>query len=302
MKLEQLRKDDIATTSAWVPTLGKGTDAMAALTYLKFAQLAFYASSQHIEQLEQSTEHIHQGNAVQSVVGLWFISIEAYINSILRIACLVQKQSFDTLKKKDINQRIKSLFEILDVDRTPFYAGTFQKLEEFKRYRNELFHDRTNDNPMVFHKTVFSENPMYANQVDVMQAATIAYEIYQAFRYVVPNIDLMPQVMVQKEDSFFFEKIDILYAKVLKPYFLSVLAKHSLTSSIILAEDVITLEESLKLSETPIHVITKAVSDEKFIATASKEKTQIGKDLFDCIRDKVDFDTQTSFRLGNFYR
>lgn len=235
-------------------------------------------------------------------MGLWFISIEAYINSILRIACLIKKISFENLKKKDFGQRIKALFEILEIDRTPFYAGTFQKIEEFKRYRNELFHDRTNDKLMEFHKTVFSGNPMYANQVDVMQAAAIALETYHSFRYVIPNIDLMPQIIVTQKDSFFYAKIDRLYNEVLKPYFLSTLAKHSLTSSLVLDSNVAALEESPLLSSTLIEILVKAVQDEKYRVPASKERTQIGKNLFDRLRENYNFDTKTSFKIGDFYR
>ena len=277
MQLEQLREDDIGTACAWITTLGNGPEAMAQLTYLQFAHLAFYYSAQQIEQLEVSTDQINQGNATQTAVGLWFISIEAYINSILRVACLVKSLSFEKFKKKDLGQRIKAIFDVLEVNRNPFYAGTFQKLEEFKCYRNELFHDRTNDKPMQFHRTVFSQNPMYANQVDVMQSAVIALETYQSFRYVLPKIDLMPQIMVTKEDSFFFAKIDELYDEVLKPYFLSVLAKHSLTSSVELESSVNAIEESTPLSKIPIKILIKAIPSPKYRFTASKESTQIGR-------------------------
>jgi len=169
MRLEDLRENDIGTVAAWLPKLGNRPDSMTHLTYPLFAHTAFYYSAQQIEQLEFSTSAIQQGNATQTCVGLWFISIEAYINSILRIMCLATGESFDLLKKKDFGPRIKSLLDLLDVDRTTFYNGPFQRLEEFKQYRNELFHDRTNVKSMLFQKSSFSGKPMYANQVDVLQ-------------------------------------------------------------------------------------------------------------------------------------
>lgn len=302
MQLEQLRENDIGTTSAWIPSLGNGAESMARLTYLQFTHLAFYYSAQQIEQLEFSTEQIQQGNAPQTAVGLWFISIEAYVNSILRIACLVKKASFDELKTKDFGPRIKALFDILEIDRTPYYERAFQKLEEFKRYRNELFHDRTNDKPIEFHKTIFNGNPMYANQADVMQASAIALETYQSFRHVIPGVDLMPQIMVTKEESFFYAKLDHLYHEVLRPHFLSALAKHSLTSSVDLDITAAPLDESKIFSNTEVQILLKATPNEKFHTTPSREKTQIGKVLFDRVRGQVSFDTKTSFRIGNFYR
>jgi hypothetical protein len=302
MKLEDLRANDIGTTSAWIPSLGDGVEAMTALTCLQFTNQAFYYSAQQIEQLELSTAQINQGTATQAVVGLWFMSIEAYINSILRISCIVKKISFDELKKKDFGSRIKNLFDILQLDNKPFYSGTFQKLEEFKRYRNELFHDRTNDAPMVFHKTVFSGNPLLANQVDVMQAAVIAIETYHAFRYVIPGLDLMPQIMITKDESFFYEKLDYLYNEVLYLYFKQTLLKHSLNSNVDLSIAVPILKESKIFSNVVIEVLLKATPDEKFHTVPSKEKTQIGKDLFDRIRDNSNFDTKRMFKIGNYYR
>jgi hypothetical protein len=302
LQLEQFRENDIGTHSVWIPKLGNDSESMTPLTYPQFTHLAFYNSAQQIEQLEFSSSHIQQGTSVQTSVGLWFISIEAYINSILRIACLVTGKSFNKFKGNDLGSRITTLFEILDIDRKPFYAGSFQKLEEFKRYRNELFHDRINDKPLDFHKTSFSGNPMYANQVDVMQASVIALETYQAFRYVIPNIDLMPQIRVTKEDSFFHAATDNLYTEVLRPYFESVLLKHSLTSSVVLDIAVNTLAESQIFDSTEIHIGVKATQDEKFNFTPSKEETSLGRTIFEKMRSTVTFDTSKEFKIANYYR
>jgi hypothetical protein len=302
MQLEQLRENDIGTTSAWIPTLGDGPEAMTSLTYLQFTQQAFYYSAQQLEQLELSTDQINQGNAAQTTIGIWFMSIEAYINSILRISCLVKNLSFNNLKNQDFDTRIKAIFEILQVDRKPFYFSTFQKLEEFKRYRNELFHDRTNNKPIKFHKTAFSGNPLFANQADVMQAAVIAIETFHAFRHVIPRLDLMPQIMITKEDSFFYKKLDHLYNEVLNPYFKLALSKHSLTSIVDLEIATSQIKESTIFSSSMIEIVVKAIPDEKFHANPSREKTQIGRNLFDRIREDAKFDTETSFQLGSYYR
>lgn len=302
MRLEQLRDNTIGTTSAWIPSLGDGPESMTHLTYLQFANLAFYYSAQQIEQLEFSTFQINQGNATQNSVALWFLSIEAYINSILRISCLVEGASFDDLKKRDFDSRIRSLFDILQVDKIPFYSGPFQKLEEFKRYRNELFHDRTNDKPIEFYKTAFSGNPLFANQVDVMQAAVIAIQTFHSFRYVIPKLDLMPQIKIDKENSFFFRKLDFLFIEVLGPYFSKTLHKHSLTSDINLSIETPQLEEGKIFSKVPVEILMNAVSEEEYFVTPSRENTHIGRDLFNRVREGVSFDTKRLFEIGDFYR
>lgn len=302
MKLEDLRQNDLGTVSIWLPHLGNDANSYSRLTYPTFTQLAFYQTIQQLEQLEFSSAQIQQGNAIQASIGSWFISIEAYINSILRLGCLVTGKSFDEFRKKDFDARIAALFNILNIERTPFYKTSFSRLREFMQYRNELFHDRTYENPLGFTKTSFSGNPMYANQVDAMQAATIALEVYEAFRYVVPTLDLMPQIRMPKNDSFFFMQINELYDLLLRPYFENILAKHSLTSSIVLDIDSPHLDISPIFQGIKFESIIKAIPDSKFAYSASVQSTNIGKTLFDKIKDAVEFDTSLYFRVACYLR
>ena len=302
MKLEDLRRNDLGTFSAWLPKLGSGPQSMTHLTFPHFATSAFYFSAQQIEQMETTSAIIHQGNAVQNTIGLWFIAIEAYINSILRISCLLSNTPFERYKNKDLGPRLTALLEFLDIDRALFYEGPFQRLEEFKRYRNEFFHDRTNEYPLKFQKTIFSGNPMYANQVDVMQAAVIALEVFEAFRYTIAGIDLMPQVKVEKEGTFFYSPIDQLYNRVLRPYFEIALAKHSLSSLINLDIRMKPLDTSRLAQKGDIQILVKAIPDGEFNHPASQEKTSLGKDLLNSFKSEVVFDTKGSFQLPAYNR
>lgn len=143
---------------------------------------------------------------------------------------------------------------------------------------------------------------MYANQVDVMQACVIALETYQAFRHTIPGKDLMPQVMVEKDDSFFYAPIIELYEAVLRPYFEGALSKHSLTSSVALDITSTPLDESPTFSDVEIQIIIKAMPDEKFDVRPSSEQTSLGKTLFDKFRNKVVFDTKQHFKIANYDR
>jgi len=302
MQLEDLRQDDIGTVSAWLPRLGQDANSRVQLTYPYFAHTAFYYSAQQVEHLEYSKGNIRQGTSIQMSVGMWFISIEAFINTILKISCLITGKSFLDFRTKDLGARIVGLFEILRIEKKSFYTGAFQRLGEFKIYRNELFHDRTHEKLLEFRKTCFGGNPMYANQVDVLQACVIALETYEAFRYVIADLDLMPQIMVTKDDSFFFSPLDRLYNYVLRPYFEAVLIKHSLTSSIDLNINSIPLETSSVSLPNDVRVIVKAVPDEKFNHLANDRETHIGKELFEKIRAEEIFDTANHFKTANYHR
>lgn len=234
MKLEDLRKDNLGETVAYFPKDGPNSK-LVPITYPGYCTKAFYMTCESIEQLEQSKAMINPGNKSLLAVGMWFISTEAFINSLLRIACRFRIESFDELKKERIGSRLSSLMEMLGVDKKAFYTlGIFQRFEEFKAFRNEMFHDRTGEAELIFSKTKFSTVPHQANQVDAVQAAIISLEIFHSFRFVYAGLDLMPDIFVQKDDSFGHVKFDLLYKKLLSPYFSAALAKHKLTSELVL--------------------------------------------------------------------
>lgn len=302
MQLEQLRLNDIGSTSVWIPSIGDQANAMTHLAYLQFVHLAFYTTGDQLEALELSHEQINQGASNLIAVGMWFMGIESYINSLLRIACLATGNSFDDFKKKDFGPRLTSLFDILKIKKTPFYESTFQQIEEFKQYRNELFHDRTSDKPLAFKKTLFSGNPFFANQVDTMQAAKIAVSTFEAFRYVIPTLDLMPQVMILKNGSFFFKKLDGLYTELLEPLFHKTLEKHQLTTQLETRINQVNLEASPIFDGLEIQVLMKVVPDKKFDIKPSQERTSIGKDLMQKVIEGVKFDHENTMLIANYYR
>ena len=167
MLFENLRKDDLDVPMAFSKKLSIDNPYVV-LMYVKFCQNAFYSTLEDLSRLENSKFSIHQGLNIQISIGTWFLAIEAYINTILKIACLAENVDFGDYKKQDLGRRIANLFKLLRHDVKYFNKTIFRKLNEFTTYRNELFHDRTNDVDLKFHCTKFSGNPMFANQVDVM--------------------------------------------------------------------------------------------------------------------------------------
>lgn len=303
MKLEEIRECDIGKTIACIRAPGQIQQAMTELTYLGMSQTAFNVSLEQLRLLESSIgRQVNQGSAIQVAVSFWFMSLESYINSILRIACIATSRNFEEVKKKDFAPRISMIFDFLEVDPLPFYKGTFQRLEDFKTYRNELFHDRTNFGRLKFHKTVFSGNPFYSNQVDVMQAASIAIEVFNKLRHLIPSVDLMPKIRVSKGQSFFFQDIDVMYKMVLVPYFRRCLEKHGIESEVALFQDETPLDESKKIKGININILMKHEFDEKYRIVPNPIETNHAEDLMSIIRSEQDFDDTQSFKLGNFRR
>ena len=301
MKLEELRFDDLGKVCAWFPKLNQDTSKIVPITYHEHSIKAFYLTCQAIERLEKSKEIIDQGNTSLMASGMWFIAIEAFINSLLRIACRITNEDFAQHKTHDLNNRLRQLSQQLKIDLKPLYtSGIFQRLEEFKTYRNEIFHDRTWEHDLVFHKTKFASTPYLANQVDSVQASIIALEIFHAFRHVFKGLDLLPDIFIQKEDSFGYIKYDILYERLMRPFFLESLKKHSLKTDLLLNPTLIELDVSTICAAGDISIIVKAIQDEQFKAIPNKDNTTIGADLFNDAVKKLHFDPIKDFQVPSY--
>src|SRR5688572_9900850 len=294
MKLEDLRRDDIGVIVARIKK--ESPKNSTPLTFHEYCGTAFYLTCQSIEQLENSKQLINQGNNNVLAVGMWFIAIEAFINALLRIAGRIKNKNFDDYKRQDIGSRLSSLMVILGIAKEQFYkSGIFQRLEEFKTFRNEIFHDRTWESELSFHRTKFSELPFLSNQVDAMQAAIIALEIFYAFRFVYESLDLMPDIVVKKEDSFGYIKLDILYGTILRPYFLAALKKHNLTSDLIDNPALISLEKTDISNKEEIEIIIKAAQNDKYIVPPNELNSAIGAELFSIAQATIRIDAVKDF-------
>lgn len=303
MKLEDFRTNDLGETYIWFPHLGNETNpgSRVLLTYPNFAIKAFYLSCQNLELLEHSKEAINQGNTCSTAVALWFLTCESYINAILKAGCLQSSTPFSNYRGRDLKARINGVFDVLKLVREDFYkSGIYPKLQEFMEFRNEIFHDRSLGDERNFSKTSFSPIPFLCNQVDVVQAKIIVLELCTAFRRVLPNCDLMPDIFVESNGSFGFIKFDNMYSNLIRPFFGQALAKHALSSDLLLEPIVFTLPCTKIISKGSIKVISKALPDSKFNFKANSNTTTIGTNLMNCVRKNISFNTSNQFQLPNY--
>jgi hypothetical protein len=303
MRLEDFRKDNIGQIYAWFPQKGNDESSMLLITYPYYAIKAFYFSCQNLEQLEQSKGMINRGNVSISAIGFWFLAVEAFVNTLLKIACFLENRDFKEFRGKDVGSRLSLVFDLLKIGKQDFYrSGILPRLEEFKIFRNEVFHDRFFDSEVQFHKTSFSPVPYLANQVDVVQASIIALEIFQAFRFVYSGLDLMPDIFIQKNSSFGFIKYDFLFREVILPLFSKSLSKHSLITDLTIGPIGISLPESSMLRKGDVHIIIRAFHKEDTFYSANDIETSIGVDLFNKVRDLVTIDEEKNFQIPSYQR
>jgi len=203
------------------------------LTYEFYLNQSFYGTLNNIRNLECSTSFIHNGTQVHAAIAFWYLALEAYINSIIKLCCIKKNLDFTPIRKKDLQARLSELLKLLNVPIADFNKNdVFSKVQDFSVFRNELFHDRYFGDEKKFKKANFSSIPYFCNQVDLMQAAHVFMEICCLLRYSIEGLDLMPHIVVGNPICNFYEKVDICYNSILKPYFEKVLAKFDLTADL----------------------------------------------------------------------
>jgi hypothetical protein len=299
MNFENLRQNDLGQTYFWLPEFGQKPDlSMIPMTYHDHAITAFYLTCQNIEMLERSRAHISQGNSVLIAIGYWFIAIEAYINALVKVACKIKGLDFKEYKGRTIESRIASLFDLLQFEKVEFYkSDIFKKFHEFITFRNEIFHDRTIGEELIFKKTSFCGLPYLANQIDAVQSAIIALEVFHFFRSVYDGLDLMPDIVVQKNTSFCYFKYDVLYNKVVKPMLVESLNKHGFSTCLNLEPVLLKLPISKIAKNNQVKVIIRAEQDHKFDIKPNEASTDICRTFFEDIKTVITFDTEQYFLL-----
>lgn len=302
MKLEDLRYENLGEIFAWFPEIGDQEEQMVLISYPKYSIRAFYYSCKSLEQLEKSKNYINQGNNNLDAIGFWFMAIESYINSILKVSCIIQGDGFSNYVKQDVAGRMSAFCEMLSLNKVEFYkSGNFQRFQEFKRFRNEIFHDRFDNKSLTFKKTKFSSVPYLCNQVDLMQSSLIALEFFSAFRYSFPGLDLMPSIFIQKDDSFGFVKYDVLYSQLMKPLFEESLKKHELQTDLNTEPSRFTLHDSPLLKCGQVRFLTRAYP-KKEGQRANDTTTSFSENLMQQIRNIIQIDTEKKFQIPDYTR
>lgn len=203
------------------------------LPYEKHAITAFSLTLSDIGTLENSTHTVNTGIQSNTALSLWFLTLESYINTLVKLCCVKKDIDFKNYKNQDLSLRLSTLIRLLELDIRLFNQNKiFAKLSEFARFRNELFHDRHFGEEVSFQHTTFSPIPIFSCQIDVLQAYLILLELSSMLRFAIPGLDTMPSVLLRNEHIAVWTKLDIAYQKLLHPYITAVLAKHQLKTKL----------------------------------------------------------------------
>jgi|JI10StandDraft_1071094.scaffolds.fasta_scaffold52312_2 hypothetical protein len=252
------------------------------MTFNDYAMHAFYSTSDDIADLENEKNFINNGRRTIISISLWFLALESYVNNICKITCLAKGKDFKALSKLDLGSRLTFLIQALEYDEIKIkQTGLYSRINEFKQFRNELFHDRNFQHELEFKKTRFSTIPFKSNQADTFQALLITLEVILLFRYCIPGIDLMPNISIGNSSILHFDKLEELYNKYLRVYFKETLSKHNLFTELNLDTDqFLLLEPSAFFIEGEIGVMERIEQADEFKHDINQATTSIGRSLY----------------------
>lgn len=278
--LEDFRHNEYLAT--YLMLMSDAANPKVEMTYNEYAMHGFYSLSDDISDLENEKNFVNNGRRTLPSIALWYLSFEAFINSLCKIVSYVFDKDPQLQIKKDIGSRLNYLFTELGYDENEIKkTGLYNRVNEFRQFRNELFHDRNVGDEIPFKKTNFSSIPVFSNQVDTFQAAIITIEVMTLFRYSIKGLDLMPNISIGNSKILHFDKLDTLYLKYLKPYFEKVLLKHKLLTKLSL--DISTfksLPPNKLIFQGEIVVIGRIEQEDKFKYPLDTTTTSIGRDLY----------------------
>ena len=300
MMLEHFRYDPIGLPLFSLTNKAQVKKSIQA-SYIDYAFRAFYLTMQDIEQLEMTRgDLVPDGRNSIVAVTFWFLGLESYINTLLKLTCFHENDNFNKYKIKSLTEKFSALFTLLRLDSLPVKkSGVHNRLHEFTVFRNDVFHDRNVGQPIKFNKTSFSEIPINCNLVDVIQGLFIFLEITSLLRRCISGLDTMPDIMIHVKNKMFSKKLDILFGNLIKPSFEAVLAKHKLQTSLNLNGRFPESLESIIFNRNEVNATIIVDSPSQYYFQLNSDQTSICSDLLLKIVDAENISSE-HFGLGKY--
>lgn len=165
--------------------------------------------------------------------------------------------------RNEYNKTIDSIFKVIKTNKVVYNkTGLTNKIKELEDARNYILHG--NIGRIKVKKTTITESPMTINHEDILEELNIIINFINCFRYIIPNIDLMPSVRIIIGEAIFFKKIDEYFYKVLVPYFESLLEKHKLYKTRIYELTTKSLPVESSSFAKKVEVFVKAIPEKMF--------------------------------------
>lgn len=204
------------------------------------------------------------------------------------------------LFRQDYMNTLNKIFSILKVDNISLKkTKIYNKIKEMEDIRNCILHG--NIGSVKITHTNFPQMPLSINCEDIMEHLSILINLFNYFRYIIPNIDLMPSMVVVIGEGIFFKKLDTYFNEILYPYFLGILNKHGLLPTKTYEINTEQLSPTRYTIAKKVEVFHKCLEEPQFKFKMSKENTNLySKNILNVYNDKEIKEAQGKFQLPAF--
>lgn len=134
--------------------------------------------------------------------------------------------------------------------------------------------------------------------MDVFQSILILLETASILRYAIAGLDTMPTVILHNKDVAVWEKLDVVYEKILYPYFATVLEKHSIRSRLELVFKPTESFQSQVFQKGEIHCEIRADQESEFDVFLNGADTNFGFTFYNDYLNSLNYKPGT-FRVAN---
>lgn len=270
--------------------------------YNNFCISAYKQSVSNLSELEHSTDFLNNGTQILPAISMWFLAVDSFFNSLLKITCLKVGINYLGVMVIPLSAKYQLLVQHLSVEAdSTLQLILYKKIKDLETFNAYTPHDVFEEEKPKYLVAQFSTSSMLVNQADNILALIIAYEVFEAFRFVITGLDLMPSIsLMTKEKKLVFEKFGVLVHKVILPAFKDILMKHKLTTKIDLSGNSFNFPVSALFTTKQILMIEKIQEDKQYKVELSKSPTNILGEFHAMMMKKFE-GSNGKFGSANFY-
>lgn len=125
-------------------------------------------------------------------------------------------------------------------------------------------------------KTKYTNLPTYPlsiNIEDILEILNILLDLFNYFRFIIPNIDLMPSMKIVIQGAVFFKKFDKYFFEILIPYYKQLLDKKQLTTVRNYEIKTVPVSPNLQMLALSVNILYKALEETQYKIKMNAEQS-----------------------------
>lgn len=264
-----------------------------------FIENAVYDLYFALNKMENNINSIYNNN-FKSIIALIYIALENYMGALLRaLSELDTNINYGELKTKKILYRLEILTNSLGNNYQDICQETNieNEISEFAVFRNAMFHGKR-DNGMTYNFCKFKNDIEDIKIEDAIEALKIYINFCRVFSKSINGLNLMPNIIIYKEDTFFFERVDNFFEKIIVEQYKKILNKYSINTDYKFEIKEYYNWNTQNYNVNQIVMKIKA-SGGNYIKISNPTETNFGKELYKKIADAKET-SKGMFYLPNY--